>query len=87
MAVLVLRVKGGLDFSSQIVEEELIEPEDLEEPWEGEEASKEKQVRPGLDRKVSVEQGGKKKISTDRAQVKPKSSQETETECPDFCTC
>jgi len=65
MAVLLLRVRGGLDFSNQIVEEELIEPEDLEEP--GEVVRKKK--KPVLDRKISVEQGGKKKISTDRAQV------------------
>merc|ERR1711962_1079605 len=63
MSVILLRVRGGLDFSAHIVDEELVEPENL---------FPEDTIlrRPeGLDRKISVEQGGKKKISVDRAQV------------------
>ena len=80
MSVILLRVRGGLDFSAHIVDEELVEPEvttvlskmsdtifpSLQNLFPEDTALK----RPeGLDRKISVEQGGKKKISVDRAQV------------------
>lgn len=67
LAVLILRVRGGLDFSNQILDEELIEPEDI--VTESPEDVLEQKVHPVLDRKISVEQGGRKKISVDRAQV------------------
>ena len=88
MSVILLRVRGGLDFSSHIVDEELVEPEvmmmvitvkvkvimksSLPSSLNPQNLFPEDNIlrRPeGLDRKISVEQGGKKKISVDRAQV------------------
>ena len=67
LSVIILRVKSGLDFSSYIVDEELIEPEDVEPTTnEGDGSSI---SNPVLTRKISVEQSGKKKVSVDRAQV------------------
>ena len=97
MSVILLRVRGGLDYSAHIVDEELVEPEVVtvfskiivkiviviifsiviivtifchlyipQNLFPEDTALK----RPeGLDRKISVEQAGKKKISVDRAQV------------------
>merc|ERR1711892_778384 len=75
LSVIVLRVKGGLDYSSHIVDEELIDPEDTHPVLE-KDSEKETNGGPKYDRKVSVEavgkkevSMGKKKVSVDRAQV------------------
>lgn len=67
MSVIVLRVTGGLDYSTFILEDELVMPENLP----GEVDTDVTIHRPVLERKISVEQSGgkKKKSSVDRAQV------------------
>jgi len=68
LSVIILRVKGGLDYSPHIVDEELIEPDDTC-PVLDKDSEKESNGGLNLDRKVSVQNKGKKKVSVDRAQV------------------
>ena len=80
LSVLVLRTPNGLDFSEHIVDEELVEPEDMD-PVEIVRDFNELETKPEFSRKISVEPsgkakgkgigaiGGKKKVSVDRAQV------------------
>ena len=68
LSVIVLRVKGGLDYSAHIVDEELISPEDT---LPSDKKITENETNGGIayERKVSVQTSGKKKVSVDRAQV------------------
>eukprot|EP00092_Neocalanus_flemingeri_P009713 GFUD01010461.1.p1 GENE.GFUD01010461.1~~GFUD01010461.1.p1 ORF type:complete len:716 (+),score=77.54 GFUD01010461.1:160-2148(+) len=68
LSVIILRVKGGLDYSPHIVDEDLIDPEDACPVLETD-TEKEANGRPTFERKVSVQSTGKKKVSVDRAQV------------------
>merc|ERR1711892_226530 len=68
LSVIILRVKGGLDYSPHIVDEDLINPEDSF-PNLKTETEPEANGGPVFDRKVSVQAAGKKKVSVDRAQV------------------
>ena len=79
MSVIVLRVTGGLDYSTFILEDELVMPENLP----GEVDTDVTNHRPVLERKISVEQsGGKKKASVDRAQVNTEIQSGDSRPCP-----
>jgi len=69
LSVILLRLRGGCDFSSHIVDEELIEPEDRVAVAGRERDNQTALAVRQLGRKISVEQSGKKKVSVDRAQV------------------
>ena len=76
MSVLVLRTPNGLDFSEHIVDEELVEPEDMDPVEIVKDFNELETTKPDFSRKISVEAkkkksviGKKEKVSVDRAQV------------------